>query len=159
MKLGRLLLVRNRIGQRGKKAEAAVKKLFQELKERHRGFDYIKLKDARSSRGKGASKQVADFQVFTDPHHIAVEVKEINHISRLPQKNLTQIPKMQRRAMAGGETCILVYSLMTDSWTYAELAWVVARKSKPSYDLSDLDWFDTAGEAWGSFCSWNNIKY
>ena len=136
-----------------------VKDLLDKLKGKHKKFDFIRLKDARSSRGKGASAQVADFQVFTAPHHIALEVKEIDHNFRMPQKNLSQIPKMTRRAMAGGLTCIMVFSIPLEKWYLLSLSWVRTRKKDPSYDMSGLPKFDNEEEAWDHFCLINNIKY
>ncbi len=134
---------------RGKYAERKVAEFFKSLKSKSSLFDFIRLPDARV--GRGAGKQVGDFQVFLPNNHIVVEVKELANASILPRKNLSQLPKMRRRGMAGGKTAILVYHTDSKTWRVGDFDWFYSRRSQPSWDLGGLVAHKSIEDAWHYF--------
>ena len=137
------------IGQRGKWAEKEVQKILDGLSRMHAEFDYERLPDARAARG-AVKAQVADFAWFSPGKHGLVEVKETEHDFRLPRDKLAQLPRMRKRALAGGRVLVLVYHSQHMRWRAIPLAWFDG-PIPPSWDLSNRPNFATAEEA---FYSW-----
>jgi len=136
------------IGQRGKKAEADVRKILERLKSEKVDFDYERKYDARSSMGRIPS-QTGDFGFFTPACHGIIEVKEVAHDFRLPRKNLgsEQIAKMHVRMLAGGAIVMLIYHSTTGAWRCPDFSRFLVQRDVPSWDLSDEPTFVTARAA------------
>jgi len=116
----------------GKRAEDRVRKWLNKLKEKRADFDFDRIPDARSGY---RVKQPADFTFFTRFGHGLIEVKSVRHDYRLPAKNLTQLPKMQRRHMAGGNPIVILEHATTNLWRVIPYEWFFERRKQPSWDL------------------------
>ena len=113
---------------RGKEAEALVKKILTEMSKQADTVFY-RFPDARAGSLQTAP---ADFMLVCKGRLALLEIKEVEHSFRLPHANLTQVPKLRRYQMAGVESYVLVYFK-------PEKAWRVAR----------VDFFlDTSGGSW-----------
>lgn len=123
------------VGQRGKAAEKIVQKYLEHINETHAKFDFERLSDARSGGGMGAKRVVGDFSFFAPGVHGVIEVKSIKHDFRLPAKNVSQLPKLRKRTLAGGRCFILVFHTETRLWRCL-LADDLEIKSTGSWDLS-----------------------
>ena len=123
-------------GTRGKYAEKKVREYMESLKEKHIGFDFERVSDARSAGGRGAKKVVGDFLFFSPGVHGVLEVKEVNHLFRLPAKNLTQLPKLRIRELAGGRCLIVVYFKPAKLW---RVSWAkdMENKTTGSWDMTE----------------------
>jgi hypothetical protein len=130
----------NKIGQRGKYAEGRVRYFLQEVAGDLAGFDFERIYDARSSKG-AIGKQPGDYRFFRPNAHGLVEVKEVAHDFRLPAKNLTQIPGLWKRQLAGGLIVVLVYHTGIKRWRNVPFEWLKARETQPSWDLSEFATF------------------
>lgn len=135
----------SKIGQRGKTAEKKVREFLERVAGDFAGFDYERIYDARSSRG-AIGKQPGDFRFFRPGAHGLIEVKEVAHNCRLPAKNLTQIPGLWKRQLAGGLIVVLVYFTQIKQWRNVPFDWLKAREHAPSWDLTQFVPFDTLNE-------------
>ena len=131
------------MGQRGKKSEAAVKSVLDELQEKMPNFCANRQYDAKSAGGRFPA-QPADFQWFFTHQGQArsglIEVKEVAHDFRLPKKNFSQdeIARMRRRQMAGQVCTVLVNHSTTGKWRSVPLDYFIERLGQPSWDLSEF---------------------
>lgn len=123
-------------GKRGKYAEGKVRDFLVSLKERKTGFDFERKYDARSAGGRFPA-QAGDFGFFTYGLHGLIEVKEVDHAVRLPEKNFSseQRAKLQLRALAGGLIVVLVYHTPLKAWRVPP-PWAFSGERVPSWDLS-----------------------
>jgi hypothetical protein len=124
-------------GQRGKYAEKKVKEFLTALGDAYADFDWERKYDARSAGGRFPS-QVADYGFYTAFAHGVIEAKEIDHDSRLPAGKLSQIPRLFKRQLAGGVVVVLVLHTTVDRWRMVPFNWLCARRSQPSWDLSEF---------------------
>lgn len=141
--------MKSEIGNRGKVAEKEVKVFLERINRERTYFDYERLPDSRSSKGRVAA-QVADYAFFMPRHHGVIEVKETEHEFRLPRAKLTQLPKMRKRHLAGGECIVIVYHSTIDKWRVPDFQWVMVNEA-PSWDLSQFPTFHNAEDALRSF--------
>lgn len=123
--------MKSAIGDRGKATEKEVKLFLERFNTERTHFDYERLPDARSSRGRVAA-QVADFAFFMPKHHGVIEAKETEHEFRLVRTKISQLPKMRKRHLAGGECIVIVYHSTIDKWRVPDVQWL----------------FDTDGASW-----------
>ncbi len=143
-------IARKAAGQRGKVAEAAVKKFLVGLKERKLAFDFERKYDARSAGGRFQS-QAGDFGFFSPSEHGLIEVKEVAHEYRLPKKNFgaDQRARLKIRELAGGVVVILVYHLPLKRWRVLPLSAFYVEE--PSWDLSKYPDYANVSEALEAF--------
>jgi hypothetical protein len=136
------------IGQRGKGAEKEVRAFLERLNFKYAGFDYSRIYDARSAGGKFPSRP-GDFEFYAPGLHGLVEVKEVAHHFRLPQKNLDkdQIAKLRKRQLAGGRIYVLINFTVTGLWVSVPIDWLHERAAQPSWDLSGFETYDSAADA------------
>lgn len=148
-------MANSELGQRGKYAERETQKVLDRLNRLLLDFDYTRVADARAARGRLAA-QVGDFEWFRPAYHGVIEVKTVQHDYRLPVAKLPQLPRLKKRALAGGKILVLVYHTTTKRWRPCPLAAFKGEMS--SWNLSDYETFDTAEEAMlstGWFCQYS----
>ena len=134
--------VQKNVAERGKWAESEVRKVLLEMSEKHMRFAFHRITDARSAGGK-APAQAADFWwSYTDgkttPHGL-LEVKEVEHISRLPYKNLSpeSYARMRKRELAGAKVFVLVaHRTDVTVWRFLPLSDFGGPRPGGSWDLS-----------------------
>lgn len=133
-------------GQRGKYAERKVHEWLQKVDQQVVKWDFERIGDARSGGGRGAKTVVGDFSFFAASCYGVIEVKEIAHDFRLPSKNVSQLPKMRKRFMAGGDCYIVVYHSTTKKWRRIPVMDLEV-KTTGSWDLSAYPEYDSVEEA------------
>lgn len=149
------------LASRGKKAEEAVSKFLKRQKDNIASFDYQRQYDARSAGGRFQS-QVGDYLLFRARkyqtergeelytiRHGVLEIKQVHHDFRLPNKNFSaeQIAKIRRREMAGADALILVFHTTTQTWRAPPFSIFRDEPNAPSWDLSPYHAFETTAEA------------
>jgi hypothetical protein len=142
--------MKNELADRGKYAEGEVRKVLERLKGAYASFMYERIYDARSAGGRGIPARAGDFEFWAPGLHGLIEVKELNHAFRLPSKNVTQLPKLRLRQLAGGLIFVLVYHTPLKAWRRVPVDWLHLRSGQPSWDLSD---FGTLPDAEASLAS------
>lgn len=148
-------------GTRGKYAEDKCRTELEKWSANDAGFDYKRNYDARSSMGR-IPKQAGDYEYFfcevpddslliapRKRGHGLIEVKQVAHDFRLPNKNFNPDGwgMLRRREMAGGKIVPIIYHSTTKKWRYVPFGWFLAMGPKPSWDLSVWPQFNTVGEA------------
>lgn len=143
---------------RGKTAEKAVRKLLDKFNDNVAGFTFNRNLDAHAAGGRFPA-QAGDFQAFvkghyttgrvwapglvTDPgthlnasRNFIIEVKEVAHDFRLPQKNYSadKVGRVQKRVWAGTEAVVAVLHTTTGFWRLVPFEVFTVRA--PSWDLS-----------------------
>lgn len=131
-------------GQRGKFAEGEVRKVLEHLKNTYVQFMYERIYDARSAGGKGIPARAGDFEYWAPKLHGLVEAKEVDHEFRLPEKNLTQLPKLRLRQLAGGKMFVLVYFTPVKAWRSIPVDWLHVRSGQPSWNLQEFPLIESA---------------
>lgn len=121
---------------RGKAAEKAVATYLTGMSNKVAEFDFHRVYDARSAGGRFAA-QPGDYAFYTPHDHGLVEVKEVDHDSRLPKKNFEkeQIAKLRKRQLAGGQIAVLINFTTTKLWRLVPLAHFIENLDLPSWDL------------------------
>lgn len=147
---------------RGKTAEAAVRKLLKDLEGAHMAFTFNRCLDAHAAGGKFPA-QAGDFQAFlaghyntgrvwvpgsaTDPgthlpcgRNFIVEVKEVKHDFRLPHKNYStdKVARVQKRVLAGTEAIVVVLHTTTKTWRAVPFA-LFQTRTGGSWDLRQFE--------------------
>jgi hypothetical protein len=125
-----------KIGTRGKSAEASVASVFK-LLEHRQDFAWFRMPDARAGSMKAT---LADFLVQTDTGPWLVEVKEVSHDFRLPHKNFTvdKVARMRMFEMAGMKGLVLIRHSTTGLWRGVDLRFFYGREGG-SWDLSEFE--------------------
>lgn len=127
---------------RGKKTEKQVEEMLTAF-QRDPLFDYQRLPDARSCMGR-IPKQIGDFLWFYGNSHGVLEVKELKHDYRLPHDNVSQLPKLRRREMAGGKSFVIVKHTAANVWRIVSFAFLWDGKNSPSWDLREIPTYPAA---------------
>jgi penicillin-binding protein-related factor A (putative recombinase) len=133
---------------RGKKSEADVNKFLAAMGNRLAIFDWHRVYDARSAGGR-FNAQTGDFAFYTPNAHGIIEVKEVDHKFRLPNKNFdkAQIAKCRKREMAGGKIGVVVNFTEAKKWALVPLNYFYNRLDQPSWDLTEFIKFDSGAKA------------
>lgn len=121
------------IANRGKWAEARVKKFLKVQEERADAAHY-RFPDARS----GSLMRVpCDFMFLKAGKLTLVEVKEVNHDFRLPHTNFSEdkVARMRLWQLAGASACVLVYHRTSEVWRILDASFFYQRTGG-SWDLS-----------------------
>jgi hypothetical protein len=114
------------IGQRGKTAQDLTQKHLDKLNEKHAGFTYIRLQDARAAGGR-LKKQMSDFICWWCDADAGVrfsmplEVKSTEHDYRISKDHLTQLPMLRKVWLAGAEPFVLVLFKSIEKWRIAPI--------------------------------------
>lgn len=150
---------------RGKTAEAAVKKILKAIKDKNLNFDWNKNPDAYAAGGR-AQPVAGDFQAFKQEktlgwvdysadvkgprmiqgepavlqisRNFIIEVKEVKHDFRLPYGNYSEdkVARVQRRVYAGSEAVVAILHTTTGLWRLVPQAvFTVREEGKGSWDL------------------------
>lgn len=134
------------VANRGKSAEKKVRDYLKKVDERLLNWDFERLSDARSAGGRGAKIVVGDYAIFNPAFHGVIEVKEIAHDYRIPAANITQLPKLRKRALAGGHCYVLVLHTTTGKWRRI-LATDLELRNTGSWDLRPYPEYDSLEDA------------
>lgn len=128
---------------RGKYAEKKVKEYLEKMSAEYVWFDFKRNMDARSSRGKSAQPQTGDFDLYWPECFAPLEVKQVDHEYRLPNKNFGpgEIPRLKKRELAGGRPLVWVYHTPTELWRTVPFSFIYDNKDLPSWDLSEFSTF------------------
>lgn len=143
---------------RGKSAESQVRAVLEGFNTRVAGFTFNRVPDAHMAGGRFPA-QAGDYQAFrklanvtqmgagTPPQmfsatevpqsrNFIIEVKEVAHAYRLPQKNYSadKVARVQKRVWAGTEAVVAVLHTTTGLWRLVPFAVFTVRP--PSWDLS-----------------------
>ena len=132
------------IGDRGKWAEGEVHKKLKLISNQVAEFDFERPPDARAARG-ALKAQVGDFVWYLPGGHGVVEVKESKHDFRVAKDKLAQLPKLRKRALAGGNIKVIVYHSALNKWRVAPLFFFDG-PIPPSWDLSSLPLIDSISD-------------
>jgi hypothetical protein len=143
-------------GSRGKVAEKKVREYLEVLGARYASFDFERKYDARSAGGRFPS-QAGDFGFYKMVGNGAVsgliEVKEIAHDYRLPNKNFSsdRIARLKKRFLAGQDIIILVYHTEAKLWRCPPFDIFMKDPTAASWDLSVYERFSLVQEAVDAF--------
>lgn len=128
---------------RGKKAEAEVKKMLQKLEAAN--CAYHRFPDARAGSFAVAP---ADFMFMQNGIFRLLEVKEVQHTHLLPYANFApdQVARMRMWQAAGAKSWVLVcFKKASPSWRLAPVDWFLARpktnekgKAVGSWDMTEF---------------------
>lgn len=99
---------------RGKECEKIVKELFEKWNLR-KDFAFHRLPDARSARGALAA-QPSDFLYRCGDFAGFVEVKAVEHPTKITKTALRQLAQLQKWGGAGSADVILILHYMTGVW-------------------------------------------
>jgi len=132
-------------GQRGKNEEKEVHRWLENVDRQLHHFDWLRLPDARTAMGRGTAMP-GDFEFFYRNGHGLIEVKAVAHDFRLPVKNVTQLPRMRKRALAGGDCYILVHHTTSGQWRRIPATEMDLRDAG-SWDLSGYPAYDSVAQA------------
>jgi hypothetical protein len=105
---------------RGKTAEKAVQDYLKEVNEKVAAFDYERLPDAKAAMGR-MKAMAADFEFFAPNLHGLIEVKEVKHDRLLPHKNVSQLPRLKKRILAGGRCLLVVLHTTSKVWRLVDV--------------------------------------
>lgn len=130
-------------GQRGKKAERLVEAVLKKWNGKA-DFAYWRLPDSRSARNFLAA-QPGDYAYFSHPHGGIVEVKETQHPRRIAKDKISQLPVLQKFALAGAKSVILIHHSVEGKWRMVLPSQL--EFGKPSWDLSGFAVYESAEEA------------
>jgi hypothetical protein len=122
-------------GSRGKASEKAIKAMLEKFNRRYARFDYERVYDARSARGR-ATARTGDYNVWCNSIPYTIEVKEVDHKFRLPAKNFdaAAVARMEKRLLSGTTCLVLVFHKPLGLWRMPSLD--VFSEAKPSWDLT-----------------------
>lgn len=136
------------IGQRGKHAEKAVREYLETVNNRIAEFEFERIYDARAAGGRFPAR-TGDFVLIMPLSYVTLEVKEVDHESRLPKKNFKndQIARLHKRQLAGGTVEILVFHAPSRTWRAPCLDFFLSRLHDSSWDLSGFASFVSCGQA------------
>lgn len=147
---------------RGQSAQDAVRDILDKFNTRVAGFTFNRVPDAHMAGGRFPA-QAGDFQAFVSgcfwrqtngdflwhranpailagstpaSRNFIIEVKEVKHDFRLPQKNYSadKVSRVQKRVWAGTEAVVAVLHTTTGLWRLVPFSVFTVRA--PSWDLS-----------------------
>lgn len=129
---------------RGKHAEKKVREYLKKIDEATVNFDFERVLDAHAAGGRFASR-TGDFSWWAPEMHGVIEVKEVEHPTRLPYKNVSteSVAKLRKRYLAGGQVMILVCHMPMDVWRLVPLPMLLKRDSSTPSGSWDLSQFPT----------------
>lgn len=139
----------NQFADRGKAAEKKVHEALTAWAADIGSREFNRLLDARAA-GRVVKAAPADFEFFSAGTHGLVEVKSVQHDFRLPRGSVTQIPRLRKRAMAGGVCLVLVYHSTLKLWRAVPVSYLMEGGDKGSWDLRNFETHTSAGAALAS---------
>lgn len=130
-------------GSQGKTAERLLTSALLELS-KSAFFDFERVDDARSSRGKNPKPRCGDFAAFTlkegRHHSFVIECKEVDHAYRLPRGNfpLDQRARMRKRALTGAHAYVFVLFTPVKVWSVVPLSLLDDKETSGSWNFNEL---------------------
>jgi len=120
-------------GQRGKSAEGKVKEELAKLESQ--SFTSYRFPDARAG---SFSATPCDYMLMSKGHLTLLEVKQVNHATRLPHGNFErdQCARMRNWKLAGASVWVLVHFTPLTAWRLIEVEHFLVRTGG-SWVLSD----------------------
>lgn len=137
-------MIKESVGERGKTAEKAVTRHFDILNTRFAHFAFERLSDARAAGGR-LKKQISDYLVWWGQWNVPLEVKSTEHDYRLSKDAISQLPKLNKVALAGAKPHVLVLFKTIEKWRIAPISYF--DYGVPSWDMRDLPLYDSAQQA------------
>lgn len=137
---------------RGKAAEKLVREYLDWLSGSVAKFNYERRYDARSAGGKFPA-QAGDYAYWRDFSAGAVsgfiEVKEVAHDFRVPQKNFTKekIGRLRAKYIAGADVVILVLHTTTHLWRRVPFFVFEQDPAAKSWDLTEFTTYVSVTDA------------
>lgn len=136
----------NRFADRGKDAEKKVQEALAAWAEGTGSREFNRLMDTRAA-GRIVKAAAADFEFFSAGVHGLIEAKETEHEFRLARAKITQIPRLRKRALAGGVCLVLVHHSTLKLWRAVAVDYLVEGGDKGSWDLRDISTHTSAATA------------
>lgn len=136
------LLVGNRKkGSQGKDAERFMSEALKRFEEffKNGEFNYERNPDARAAGGLFKAV-TGDFHVWWRGRAYFIEVKEVDHPSRLPAKNFEppSRARLKRKQLAGCGVGVFIYHKPIKRWRFCSIDMFFASEL-PSFDLSGIE--------------------
>ena len=125
---------------RGKSAEATLKRIFSAYSDGHSNFCFERVLDAHSARGAISSPRTGDFVLYWQGRNAVIELKTVAHDYRLPKANfgLDQRARMKIRELAGSTSLVVVYHSTTDLLRVLPLSYF-GTETTGSWDLRETE--------------------
>lgn len=145
--MSKLLGAAKALAERGKDCETAVMKAlkrWQEQDPKHREFN--RLLDTRAAQ-RIVKPAPADFDFYGNGMFGLIECKQTKHPYRLSKGNVSQLPRMLKRYLAGGACGIVVYHSEERVYRGLSMAFLQGDSDKGSWDLRAVPAVATASEA------------
>jgi len=119
---------------RGKFAEGEVRKYLQAQVAKG-PTAFLRLPDAHAG---SRTETICDFLVCSSGRPILIEVKEVDHASRLPHKNFDvgQVARMRLWEIAGAKAVVCIYFKPIQAWRILPLSLFIERTGG-SWQLAD----------------------
>jgi penicillin-binding protein-related factor A (putative recombinase) len=127
----------NRFADRGAVAEKAVQKYLEKWEADSRDREVERLVDTKAA-GRIIRAAAADFAFYCPGAFGLIEVKETKHDYRLERPKITQLPRMRRRAKAGGKCYVVILFSEIDRWRAITADDLMTFGDKGSWNLSHL---------------------
>lgn len=139
----------SKFADRGKDAEKKVHEALTAWVGDIGSREFNRLMDTRAA-GRIVKAAAADFEFFSAGVHGLIEVKSVQHDFRLPRGSVTQIPRLRKRALAGGVCLVLIYHSTLKLWRAVAVDYLLDGGDKGSWDLRNVDTHESAGAALAS---------
>lgn len=139
----------SKFADRGKDAEKKVHEALTAWAGDIASREFNRLIDTRAA-GRIVKAAAADFEFFSAGAHGLIEAKETEHEFRLQRSKITQIPRLRKRAMAGGVCLVLVYHSTLKLWRAVSVDYLMEGGDKGSWDLRNVETHTSAGAALAS---------
>lgn len=122
------------LGTRGKSAEGKVKALLKSMESA--SFTHYRFPDARAG---SFTVTPCDYMVCQSGKLTLLEVKEVDHVKRLPHGNFSkdQVGRMRNFEAAGAAAWVLVYFTPLKLWRFESVGYFLQREGG-SWNLEHL---------------------
>lgn len=144
----------SKFADRGQVAEKAVQKYLDAWQSRSPRREYERLVDTKAA-GRVIKAASADFAFYSNDGMIArhglIEVKETEHEYRLGKDRISQLPRLRKRAQAGGLCVVLVFHSKLDVWRWLDAKSLIEWGDKGSWNMTEIPTHKTPGEALADF--------
>lgn len=140
---------KSQFADRGKDAEKKVHEALTAWAGEIGSREFNRLMDTRAA-GRIVKAAAADFEFFCTGVHGLIEVKSVQHDFRLPRGSVTQIPRLRKRALAGGVCVVVVYHSTLKLWRAVSVDYLMEGGDKGSWDLRNVETHESAAAALAS---------
>lgn len=136
----------SKFADRGKDAEKKVHEALTAWVGDIGSREFNRLMDTRAA-GRIVKAAAADFEFFSAGVHGLIEVKSVQHDFRLPRGSVTQVPRLRKRALAGGVCLVLVHHSTLKLWRAVAVDYLLEGGDKGSWDLRNVETHESAAAA------------